>query len=112
MTFRMGLLLFALGFSMPAPGDLRTLVEAKETSPAFMNVPTTDNGRVTFKTCEECEFISVRLTPATQFYLRGEAMSFAAFRTSFNSLGRSTEDDALVTYETETNTVTSIRVAD
>jgi hypothetical protein len=112
MTFRLGVLLLALCFSLPASGDLKTLVEAKETSTAFMNVPTTDNGRMTFKTCEECEFISVRLTPATQFYLRGEATTFAKFRTGLNNLGRSTEDYALVTYDTESNTVTSVRVAD
>ena len=112
MTFRMGVFLLAVCFSAPAFGDLKTLVEAKETNPAFMNVPTSENGRMTFRTCEECEFISVRLTPETQYFLRGETLTFAAFRTGFNSLRRGTEDYALVTYDTETNTVTSVRVTD
>jgi hypothetical protein len=112
MTYRLGLLLLALCFSLPSFGDLKTLVEAKETSTAFMNVPTTDNSRMTFKGCEDCEFISVRLTPATAYYVRGEAMTFANFRKSFNNLKRSTEDYALVTYDTESGTATSIRVAD
>jgi len=112
MTFRMAVLLLALCFNAPALADLKTLTEAKETSTAFMNVPTTDNGRITFKTCEECEFISVRLTPATEYYLRGEAVTFANFRTGFNGLRRSTENYALVAYDTETHTVTSVRVAD
>ena len=112
MTFRKGVLLLAVCISAPALGDLKTLVEAKETNPSFMNVPTSENGRMTFKTCEDCEFISVRLTPETRYYLRGETLTFSAFRTGFNSLRRSTEDYALVTYDTETNTVTSVRVAD
>lgn len=112
MMVRTGFLLLVLCFSLPAAGDLKTLVEAKETSTAFMNVPTSDNSRLSFKTCEECEFVSVRLTPATEYYLGGKLLSFAEFRKGFNNLRRSTEDYALVSYETETNTVTSVRVAD
>ena len=112
MMFRMGVLLLAFCFSLTAGADLKTLVEATETSTAFINLPTTDNSRLTFKACDECEFVSVRLTPATQYYVRGEAMAFASFRSSFNDLRRSKEDYALVTYDTETNTVTSVRVAD
>ena len=112
MTFRIGALLLALCVSVPATAELRTLVEAKETSTAFMNVPTSDNGRLTFKSCEECEFVTVRLTPGTTYYLRGESMLFAEFRKHFSNLRRSKEDYALVTYDTETNTVTSVRVAD
>jgi hypothetical protein len=44
--------------------------------------------------------------------VRGEAMTFANFRKSFNNLKRSTEDYALVTYDTESGTASSIRVAD
>ena len=109
---RMGACLLALGLSLPASADLKTLVEAKETSTAYMNVPTTDNSRLTFKSCDECEFLSVRLTPDTQYYLRGQSMTFADFRKGFNNLKRSTDDYALVTFDTETNTVTSVRVAD
>lgn len=112
MMVRAGFLLLVLCFSLPASGQLKTLIEAKETSTAFINVPTSDNSRLTFKTCEECEFISVRLTPATKYYFAGRVVSFADFRKGFNNLRRSTEDYALVSYETETNTVTSVRVAD
>ena len=90
--------------------DFRTLVEAKETSTAYMNVPTTENSRLTFEACDECDYISVRLTPETLFYVRGELMTFAEFRAEFNKLPRSTEDYALVSYEVKTNTVKSVRV--
>jgi hypothetical protein len=112
MTFRMGVLLLALCFSLPSGADPKTLIEATETSTAYMNLPTSDNGRLTFRSCEDCDFISVRLTPATQFYLRGQTVTFSAFRTGFSSLRRSTEDYALVTYDAETGVVTTVRVAD
>jgi hypothetical protein len=39
-------------------------------------------------------------------------MPFAEFRREFNNLRQSKEDYALVTFDTETSAVTSVRVAD
>ena len=112
MNFRLGFVLFATCMGAAANADVRTLVRAVETSTAFMKLPTTDNSRLTFKPCDECEFIEVRLTPATQFFLRGERLAFTDFRTKFMGLRRSKEDYALVTFDAESSTVTSVRVAD
>jgi hypothetical protein len=112
MNFRLGFVLFTTCIGAAANADVRTLVRAVETSTAFMNVPTTDNSRLTFKPCDECEFIEVRLTPATQYFLGGEQLPFAEFRTKFMGLRRSKQDYALVTFNAESSTVTSVRVSD
>lgn len=112
MNFRLGFVLFAACIGAAAQADVRTLVRAVETSTAFMNVPTGANARLSFKPCNECEFIEVRLTPTTQYYVRGEQLDFAEFRKQFNSLRRSKEDYALVSFDTESSSATSIRVAD
>lgn len=112
MNVRLVLALIAFCVSMPAVADIKIVTRAVETSTAYMNVPTTDNARLTFKTCEDCEFIEVRLTPATQYFLRGQAFAFADFRKQFSSLRRSKEDYALVTFDAETNAATSVRVAE
>ena len=82
-----------------------------ETSAANVNVPTSTNGQLTFKPCaEECdeEFISVRLTPETQFVVRGQQVNFADFRQEFYKLRRGRINYALVSYDTEKRTVTSV----
>lgn len=112
MNVRLGLVLIALCVSVPAVADMKIITRAVETSTAYMNVPTTDNARLTFKTCDDCEFIEVRLTPATQYFLRGQSLVFADFRKQFNNLRRSKEDYALVTFDNNTNAATSVRVAD
>lgn len=112
MNFRLCFVLFASCIGAAANADVRTLVRAVETSTAFINVPTTDNSRLTFKPCDECEFIEVRLTPATQYFLKGEQLAFAEFRQKFTGLRRSKEDYVLVTFDAKSNTVTSVRVAD
>ena len=112
MIFRLGFVLLGFCVALPASADIRTIVHAVETSTAFMNIPTTESSRLTFKPCEECDFIEVRLTRDTQYFLRGEQLPFADFRRAFNSLRRSKQDYALVSFDTETNTVMSVRVAD
>jgi hypothetical protein len=77
-----------------------------------MNVPTSENSRLMFKPCEDCEQIDVRLTASTRFFVSGKQMPFAEFRREFNSLRHSKEDYALVTFDTETSAATSIRVGD
>lgn len=111
MIFRLGLVLIATCVGV-ANADIRTIVRAVETSTAYMRVPTTDNSRLIFKSCDDCALIEARLTPATQYFVRGESVSFADFRREFNSMRRSKEDYALVSIDTETNTITNLRVAD
>lgn len=112
MNFRLGFVLMAACVGAAANAEVRTVTRAVETSTAYMNVPTTDNSRLTFRPCGECELIEVRLTRATQYFMRGKQLPFADFRKQFMSLGRSKEDYALVTFDTETNAVSSVRVAD
>ena len=112
MNFRMGFVLFTACIGAAAQADVKTLVRAVETSTAFMNVPTAANARLAFKPCNECEFVEVRLTPTTQYYVRGEQLGFAEFRNQFNRLRHSKEDYALVSFDAESNNATSVRVAD
>lgn len=112
MDLRKLIALTILAASLPATADIRIVTRAVETSTAYMTVPTTDNSRLMFKSCDDCEMFDVRLTPATQFFLRGKQMPFAEFRKQFNNLRQSKEDYALVTFDTETSAVSSVRVGE
>jgi hypothetical protein len=101
-----------LAACLPAAADIKILSRAVETSTAYLNVPTSENSRLMFKSCDDCELLSVRLTSSTQFFVHGKQMPFADFRREFNNMRHSKEDYALVTFDTETNAVTSVRVAD
>ncbi|MCI0516653.1 MAG: hypothetical protein L0Y45_02360 [Woeseiaceae bacterium] len=112
MDFRKLIVLVMLAACLPATADIRIVTRAVETSTAYMNMPTTDSSRLLFKSCDDCEIFEVRLTPATLFILRGEQLPFAEFRKQFNSLRQSKDDYALVTFDTETNAVSSVRVGE
>ncbi|MEQ9563557.1 MAG: hypothetical protein RLN69_13640, partial [Woeseiaceae bacterium] len=66
-----------LAACLPATADIKIVTRAVETSTAYMNVPTSENSRLMFKSCDDCEFIDVRLTSTTQFFVRGKQMPFA-----------------------------------
>lgn len=105
-----------LSLALPAMAEITTLIDAVETSVANINVPPGPNGRLSFKACgtacDDAELIVVRLTPATIYTVRGQVMNFKDFRKAFYNLRAGAEGYALVTYDTERDTVTSVLIAD
>ena len=114
MKFRMIILLAGLSIGMAATADIVTLVDAVETSTANLSVPTSSNGNLSFKPCATgCDqIIRVRLTPETRFVLHGVPMDFADFRREFNKMRRASKDYALVSFDTQRNTVTSVEIGE
>ncbi len=112
MDLRKLIAVVMLAACLPAAADIKIVTRAVETSTAFISMPTSENSRLRFKSCDDCEFLEVQLTSATQYFLRGQPMLFVEFRKQFNDLRQSKEDYALVTFDTETNAVTSVRVGE
>ena len=113
MSFRKCALILLLGISMPAMSQLTTLVRSVEASTSVMNVPTTPSGRLAFKPCTgrcDADYISVRLTADTRFVVQGKAVDFSEFRRDFYNRRHSSDGYALVSYDTEKNTVTSVEI--
>ena len=114
MIFRQTILLAILSIGMAATAEIVTLVDSVETSTANLSVPTASNGNLSFKPCATgCdEIIRARLTPDTSFILNGVSMEFIDFRREFYKLQRGSKDYALVSYDTQKGTVTSVRVGE
>lgn len=113
MYLRKFFLILALAVSTTATADIVTVVDAVETVTSNISVPTTPNGRLMFRPCDaDCDesFIAVRLTPETTYHVRGTAVDFVEFRRQFFNLRRGGEGYALVSYDTESKSATSIRI--
>ena len=110
MTVRTILIAMTLLLCQPA----FALIDAVETSASDIIIPATLNGTMTFKPCAgECdrEHKRARLTPDTKFALNGKAVKFEEFRREFAIIKRGDKSYALVSYDTETNTVTKIEIS-
>ena len=114
MTVRAILIAALLMVAQPAFSQIVTAVAAVEASPANMILPGGTDGMMTFRPCDgDCDedYIRVRLSAGTKFMVNGKTVKFADFRREFATIKRNLESYALVTYETQTNTVTSIEIA-
>ena len=114
MTVRALLIAALLMVAQPASAQIVTAVAAVEASPANIILPGGTDGMMTFRPCDgDCEedYVRVRLSAGTKFTVNGKAVRFADFRREFATIKRNPESYALVTYETKTNTVTSIEIA-
>ena len=114
MTVRALLIAALLMVAQPAFSQIVTAVAAVEASPANIILPGGTDGMMTFRPCDgvcDEDYIRVRLSADTRFTVNGKAVRFAEFRREFATIKSSPESYALVTYETQTNTVTSIQIA-
>ena len=113
MKLRKAFLILAFAFCGAASAGIVTVIDAVETVTSNMSVPTSANGRLMFRPCsEECDekFIAVRLTAETTFFVSNQRVDFLGFRQDFFNSRRGNEDYALVSYDTETKTVVSVRL--
>lgn len=110
MTIRKTLIAAFLLLGAPA----FALIDAIELTPDNITLPATTNGTMTFRPCVgECdeEHKRARLTADTRFLVDGRAVKFDEFRRDHATFRRSKDSYALVSYETETNTVTTIEIS-
>ena len=94
--------------------EIVTLINAVETAPSNIILPSSINGMVSFRACDgDCddEYQRARLTEATTFVVDGERVKFEDFRKAFAVIRGSDDGYALVSYDTKSKTVTSIDVA-
>jgi len=116
MSIRMFALLAALVLAVPATAQVVTQVRAIEITTSNIKVPTTPNGRLTYRNCAsrdcDAEYESARLTPATLFQVNDEVTDFAGFRQAFFNLPRGKDHYALVSVDLNASTVTSVQIAD
>ena len=105
-----------IGASQAAPFEMVTLVDSVELSPSNMILPSSINGMVTYRACEagdaSCdeEYSRARLTPETRFYVGEKAVKFGDFQSGFAAVRSKRNGYALISVDTKSKTITSIRI--
>ena len=94
-----------LMFALPAAADFQTVSRAYEVALSDLTVPTSQNGRILFKQCSECDTESVRLTPNTQYVVNGRNVRFDRFRNIANETSEAESVPVTVLHHLESGTV-------
>lgn len=111
MHIRSLLVLITLGLtSLPATADFRTTMEVHEVELVYLRLPGTESGTLTFSDCEECESLTIRVTPATRYTLNGRDVALADFRRAVASIVDRQYTIVDVFHDLESNTVLRVRV--
>lgn len=97
-----------LSFSVSA--QFQTLQLAHEVPVSQFVVPVTQNGTLNFKSCDECEQFSARLTPQTRFIVNRKNVELKEFRAAVLGLRSRRDDTIVILQHLDSNTITSISV--
>ena len=97
--------------ALPAAADFQTVSRAYEVALSDLTVPTSQNGRILFKQCSECDTESVRLTPNTQFVVNGRSVGFDKFRSIATQTSEAESVPVTVLHHLESGTVVRLSLS-
>jgi hypothetical protein len=86
------------------------VVKAYEAELRSMRLPGSTNGTLSFKPCSECEYKTVRVSPATRYEANGEAYALADFSQVLASLENRRRTSVTVKHHLESDLITAIHV--
>lgn len=95
---------------LPAAGQIRTVQLAHEVPLDDLRLPQSEGGTIGFKSCEDCEYQTERVTAATRWSLNGKTVRLDDFRVG---LARATDRKSVyvtVLHHLEEDRVTEVSV--
>jgi hypothetical protein len=101
--------LICVGFAAGAHGQV--VSQAYELLLSEFNAPTTANSGISFKECEECDVLRMRVTDATSYSVNGKTVRLPDFRTAVSQVRKRDEAYVTVLHHLESGTVVSISVS-
>lgn len=110
MNIKSLILAILLGLSLPVAAEFKTVSLAHEVSLSNFRVPPTANSGLGFKTCDECEMRTVRVTPMTQYIINGKALPLKEFRKAIFQVRDRSNHTLTVLQHLESNTIVSVSV--
>jgi hypothetical protein len=104
------LLALALCFSMSAAANFEIVSKAHEVALADLRLPGSTSGTLTFKSCGDCDYQTVRVTVATQYEVNGSAIDLEEFRKQVGKVGNRRDKTVTVLHHLASDTIKAIRI--
>ncbi len=96
--------------AFPALADFETVSRAYEVNASSLTIPPSQNSRMRFNECEDCDTRTVRLTPQTQYSVNGRKVRFDGFRKAVQSARQSKEAGVILLHHLQSDTVLSVSI--
>jgi biopolymer transport protein ExbD len=96
--------------SMPALAEFTTVARAHEVALSDFRAPASAHGIAAFKSCEDCELLTVRVTPETRYVLNDQSVKLKDFRFALSTVTNRKDETVIVMHHLESDTVTTISI--
>ena len=98
--------LICIGFAASTSGQI--VSQAYELSLGAFTAPTTTNSNASFKECDDCDLMRVRVTETTNYSVNGSSVLLEDFRLAVSGASDPDEASVVVLHHLESDTVLSI----
>lgn len=96
--------------SMPALAEFTIVTRAHEVTLSDFRAPASSHGIAAFKSCEDCELFTVRVTPETLYVLNDQSVQLKDFLTALATVTNREDETVTVMHHLESDTVTTISI--
>ena len=110
MEFRALIAAIIVGLALPVAADFKTIAEAHEVSLANLRIPHSESGTVAFRTCDECDYHTERVSEDMQWVLNGKSLPLDKFRRSLLSIADREATAVTVLHHLEKDRVIRVEV--
>ncbi|MDH4125347.1 MAG: hypothetical protein OEW64_08930 [Gammaproteobacteria bacterium] len=101
-----------IGTSFAASAQAEVVSQAYELTMEQFTAPTTANASISFRECDDCEILRMRVSDATSYTVNSKQVRLEEFRLAVAQLRGSERASVTVLHHLESNTVQSISVSD
>jgi len=99
-----------LALALPAAAEFRTIQRAYEVELSDLRLPQNEAGTIAFRTCDDCDFLTTRVTVETSWLLNGQSLSLAKFRDGIAKIEERRKKYVTVLHHLEKNQVTKVEI--
>lgn len=110
MSIRNTLIASLISVALPVAAAFETISLAYEISLSNFRVPVTPSSAVSLQKCDDCEQISIRVTPGTTYAINDEVVTLEQFRKTVFDIRDRENETIIVLHHLESDTVLSVSV--
>ena len=110
MKLRILITALALILALPVTAQITTIALAEEVSLASVRLPQTDSGTLAYKSCEGCEYRTVRVSSDCTWRVNGQRLTLEKFRTAVAGVSDRDNEYVTVKRHLENDLITDVSI--
>ena len=100
-----------LALAAPVSGQYEVTLRAHEVRLSELRLPASESGSLAFKACDECEYVTRRVTPGTRWEINGKAVRLEEFRTLVETISDRAKSTVTVGHDLTADVISDVSIA-